>query len=255
MKFAMQSAVVALACAAAFSVQAQIANTTHRAAAGSGALADQVNWLDFTGFSRAAAAAAAGQAFTQTLPDGGVLRFTARVTGASTDVAAVIQGYYSPSYFGTTTALTPDHPNGFYTNVSGNPQLRTAGANATITLSDMTYTAAGGAAQPYRIVAVDAETTGRGESIAFTSSGSAWQAVDNYLPAHFTTVLTLGGTTATVSRNSSGLATVAGVYLLASDNPTSVSAVMTLNDGNPGAEGVAFGVVPLPRAEPVPVGD
>lgn len=56
-----------------------------------------------------------------------------------------------------------------------------------------------------------------------------------------------------LSRNPESRDTVAGIYLLASNNPTSVAAEMTLRASDPGAEGVAFGVVPLPP-QAVPVG-
>lgn len=253
MKGVISRAVVAAALMTTFSAQALVSNTTKLANANSGVVAAQVNWFDFTGFNRTEAISAAGQAFTQTLPDGSVLKFTAKVSGPSTDVAAVVQRYWSASFYGTTTALLPDHANGFYTGVTGNPQVRTAGGNATLTLSDISYTAPGGATLPFQIVAVDAETTGKEESIAFTSSGSAWQTIDSYLPANSSTILALNGSTATVSRNPVSQNTVAGIYLLASNNPTSVAAEMTLRASGPGAEGVAFGVVPLPPQAVVPL--
>ena len=114
MKGVISRAVVAAALMTTFSAQALVSNTTKLANANSGVVAAQVNWFDFTGFNRTEAISAAGQAFTQTLPDGSVLKFTAKVSGPSTDVAAVVQRYWSASFYGTTTALLPDHANGFY---------------------------------------------------------------------------------------------------------------------------------------------
>jgi uncharacterized repeat protein (TIGR01451 family) len=207
------------------------ANTCSAAAAGGLAPSDWRSycWLDFAGFSAATASSSAGQTFSFSLGDGSTL--TLNVKATNNNVAAVA----APSWSGAAVG------NSAYTGIPGSPVLyTTASGNLTLTLRNIQVTPPGGVAATsgWAIVAADAESTNNGESLSFTTNGTAWALMQSVPAASGNTYPTLSGVgTATV--NEAGVAGTVGSYIFGSGNsPTTVSS--TLVSG--GLQGVMFAV-------------
>lgn len=132
-------------------------------------------WLNLANYNDATARSASGQALTFTLPDGSVLSLTARVTGSGASSYAAVA---APSWSGAAIGNTA------FTGIPGRPVLyTTAAGTSTVTLSNITITpAVGGTSVAYAFVVADAESSNGGESLRYTTNGSAWQLLDTVPP-------------------------------------------------------------------------
>ena len=188
-------------------------------------------WLDFSGYSDALAQGA-GQLFTFVLPDTSTLSMTLQVT---TDKASpALNAHAVPSWGGSAIG------NNGFNGIPGRPVLYESQNRSTVTvvLNNITVTppAGGGATNTYAIVAADGESTNNGESLQFTTNGSAWAQVAQ-IPngGAYPTVAGVG--TGTVTET--GVGGTVGSFAFASvSNPTVVSAKMV----GSGLQGVMFAV-------------
>ena len=173
-------------------------------------------WLDFTTYNDTTAHSAGGQAFSFTLPDGGTLAFTLKVSGST------LAGSTSPSWGGAAIGNS-----GFLT-IGGKPLLYQVTTNSvTLTLSSITMTpAAGGASSNWALIAADGESSNDGESLTFQTNGGAWALATQVSPTSGsiypsttgagTQIYTITGTTGTVGANV--VTTTAPTTLVASMN-------------------------------------
>ena len=185
-------------------------------------------WLDFSGYNDTAARSAAGQAMSYTLPDGTVMTFTLKISGAA------IGGAAAPSWSGAAIGNTA------FLGVGGRPILyQTAAGTTTAAISNIVLTPPAGVSQitSYMFVAADGESSNEGESLAFTTNGGNWVALDNAGPISGTTYPTstgLGTQTFTVT----GVPNTVGANIVGSSTPTSLNT--TIVGG--GLQGVMFAV-------------
>lgn len=177
----------------------------------------------------ATAKSAAGQNFSITLNDGSTLNFNLKVTGAPG-----IVGKAAPSWTGAAVGNTA------FLGIPGAPILYTqAGGTNVVTMSGITIIAAPGApaTTAYSVVVADAESTNNGESLSYTTNGSAWTILDQVDPISGSTYPTYTGSgTTTFTEN--GVAGTVGAYIVGTNKPTTVSA--TLVGG--GLQGIMFAV-------------
>jgi hypothetical protein len=185
-------------------------------------------WLDFSGYNDTAARSAAGQALSYTLPDGTLMSFTLRISGAA------IRGASSPSWSGSAVGNTA------FLGIGGQPILyQSAGGTTVATISNITLTPPSGASQitSYMFVAADGESSNGGESLTFQTNGGNWVALDNSGPISgsiFPTTSGLGTQTFTVT----GVGGTVGANIVGSTTPTSLTT--TIVGG--GLQGVMFAV-------------
>ena len=188
-------------------------------------------WLDFTGYSDALAQGA-GQPFTFVLPDTSTLSMTVQVTTNKGNPA--LNAHVVPSWSGSAIG------NNGFNGIPGNPVLYESqnGSTVTVVLNNITVTppAGSGATDTYAIIAADGESTNQGESLQFTTNGSAWAQVAQ-IPngGAYPTVSGVGSDTVTET----GVAGTVGSFAFASfSNPTVVTAKMV----GSGLQGVMFAV-------------
>ena len=190
-------------------------------------------WLDFTGYSDSAARNG-GQPFTFNLSDGSTLKLTLSVSDSTTgtSLAAVSSPSYSGAAFGNSAFL----------GIPNNPVLyqRTNGATTVVTLSNISITPPPGTAggqTTYAIIAADGESTNSGESLSFTTNGTAWKQLAQIANgSYFPTVTGVGTTTVTETGTQGGSA---GSYVFGSfSDPTQISATLV----GSGLQGVDFAV-------------
>ncbi|GAB3614744.1 CshA/CshB family fibrillar adhesin-related protein [Humibacter ginsengisoli] len=228
------SALVIAGLAAADAVNAppaRAATSCGFASPGTGTYASTLCWIDLSGYN--AAQAATGQTLTENIPGGYTVSFTLTVTGSA--VRATNLPTWSGSYLGNS---------GHYTGVPGSPALyQTASGTTTATLTNVVVTDRNGkTVRGYSLVGADAEATGPGESITWTSSNpitsltanSSGNGLGNACGGGFTGV----GTT-TVKCTGGNANSMTGTAILASTAPSSFSQTMV----GGGLEGVAFGVL------------
>ena len=229
------SALVIAGLAAADAVNAppaQAATSCGFASPGTGTYASTLCWIDLSAYSPAQAVT--GQTLTESIPGGYTMSFTLTVTG--TAVKATTLPTWVGSYLGN---------NGHYTGVPGAPALyqTTSGGTTTATLTNVVVSDRNGkTVHGYSLVGADAEATGPGESITWTSSNpitsltatSSGDGLGNACRGGFTGV----GTT-TVTCTGSSANSMTGTAILASTAPSSFSQTMV----GGGLEGVAFGVL------------
>jgi len=209
------------------------ANTCAPAASQGAAPADYQNycWLDFSGYSDAQAQAG-GQPFTFTLPDGSTLRLTLQVS--TNRASPALNAHVVPSWSGSAIGHT-----GFI-GIPGTPVLYESqtGSTVQVVLNNISVTPppGSGATDTYAIVAADGESTNQGESLQFTTSGSAWtQAAQIPFGNNYPAVTGLN--TATVTE--AGVAGNVGAFAFTSfNNPTVVSAKLV----GSGLQGALFAV-------------
>ncbi len=165
-------------------------------------------WLDFSGYNDTAARSGAGQAMSYTLPDGTLMTFTLRISGAA------INGAPAPSWTGAAIGNTA------FLGIGGRPILyQTAAGTTTAAISDIVLTPPAGVSQitSYMFVAADGESSNEGESLTFQTNGGNWIALDNAGPISGslypnssglgTQTFTVGGVGGTVGANIVGSST------------------------------------------------
>src|SRR5450631_642373 len=215
-----------------FSLTAQ-ANTCAPAAIQGAAPSDYQTycWLDFSGYSDAQAQGA-GQLFTFVLPDASTLSMTVQVSTNKGNPA--LNAHAVPSWTGSAIGH-----NGF-NGIPGLPVLYESQSPSTVTvvLNNISVTPppGGGATDTYALVAADGESSNQGESLQFTTNGSAWAQVAQ-IPngGAYPTVSGVGTKTVTET----GVLGTVGSFAFASfNNPTVVTATMV----GGGLQGVMFAV-------------
>lgn len=185
-------------------------------------------WLNFSSYNDASARSAGGQAFSFTLADGASLQFTLNATGGMVAIA-------SPSWSGSAVG------NSAFLGIPGRPVLYTAAAGTvTLTLSNIRVTPPSGLSTnaAYAIVAADGESSNNGESLRFTTDGSAWTTLGQIPPisgATYPTVATSGGG---LTVTETGVAGTVGGYIFGSSTPTTVTARLVAG----GLQGTMFAV-------------
>jgi uncharacterized repeat protein (TIGR01451 family) len=190
-------------------------------------------WLDFATYNDTTARTFAGQNFSYTLSDGATLTFTVKASGsAATSIAA-------PSWTGAAVG------NSAFLSIPGKPILyQTVGGIATpttITISNILITPPAGssAVTAYAFVAADAESTDNNESLSFTTNGSPWTVLDQVDPISGSSYpTTTGAGTSTFTANGGGVTGNTGAWIVGSNSPTTVSAVLT----GSGLQGAMFAV-------------
>lgn len=184
-------------------------------------------WMDFTNYNNTQATSAAGQAFTFSLPNGGSLSFTLKVTTSSLIVKTV------PSWSGAAFGQSA------FTGVPGSPVLyqATNGSTTNVSLTNIVLTVGSGSV-PYAIVAADAESTNNGENLSFTTNGNAWTLLATMPNGTSTLYPSLTGV-GTTTVNEAGVAGTVGAYAFATEgSPTTISSVMV----GSGLQGISFGL-------------
>jgi hypothetical protein len=184
-------------------------------------------WLDLSSYSDTTARTAAGQNFSYTLPDGTVMTFNMKVSGASATSAT------SPSWTGAAVGNTA------FLGIAGRPILyQTAGGTTTAVISGITLTPpTSGTISNFMFVAADGESSNEGESLRFQTNGGVWQELDRSGPISGSTYPTTTGV-GTTSFTENGAAGTVGAYIMGSTSPTQVTA--TLVGG--GLQGTMFAV-------------
>jgi uncharacterized repeat protein (TIGR01451 family) len=185
-------------------------------------------WLDLTGYNDGTARSTAGQNMSYTLPDGTVMTFNMRVTGAG------ISSEAAPSWSGAAVGNTA------FIGIAGQPVMyQTAGGTTTVTIRNILLTPPSGASAitSYMFVGADAESSNEGESVSFQTNGSNWVLLDQAGPTSGSTYPTVSGVnSATVT--TSGVAGTVGAHIFGSATPTTVTT--TLVGG--GLQGAMFAV-------------
>lgn len=184
-------------------------------------------WLDFSGYVDSTARSAAGQNFTYNLPDGTVMTFNLKASGATFASAT------SPAWTGAAVGNTA------FTGIGGRPIIyQTASGTTTVTISAISLIPpVSGAVSNFMFVAADAESSNNGESLSFNTNGGGWQMLDQAGPISGALYPTYSGIgTATFTEN--GVAGTVGAYVVGSTSPTRV--VGTLVGG--GLQGMMFAV-------------
>jgi uncharacterized repeat protein (TIGR01451 family) len=209
------------------------ANTCAPATIRGTAPADYQNycWLDFSGYSDAQAQAG-GQAFTFSLPDGSTLSLTLQVSTNKGNPA--LNAHAVPSWSGSAFGHSA------FSGIAGNPVLyeSQSGSTVQVALNNITVTppAGSGASVSYAIIAADGESSNQGESLQFTTNGSAWAQVAQ-IPngPNYPSVAGVGTQTVTET----GVAGTVGSFAFASfSNPTAVGATLV----GTGLQGALFAV-------------
>ncbi len=185
-------------------------------------------WLDLTSYNDTTARSGSGQNFSYTLPDGTVMTFNLKVSGATATSAA------SPSWSGAAVGNTA------FLGIAGRPVFyQTAAGTTTVTITGITLTPPSGATTitSYMFAAADAESSNQGESLQFQTNGGAWVQLDQVGPTSGSTYPTVSGLgTSTVT--TTGVAGTVGAYIFGSTTPTTL--VTTLVGG--GLQGTMFAV-------------
>lgn len=138
-------------------------------------------WLDLGSYSDTTARTASGQNFSYTLPDGTVMSFNMKVSGAAVTSAP------SPSWTGAAVGNTA------FLGIAGRPILyQTAGGTTTVTISGIALTPpTSGTISNFMFVAADGESSNEGESLRFQTNGGGWQELDRAGPISGSTYPTI----------------------------------------------------------------
>lgn len=185
-------------------------------------------WLDLTSYNDAAARSGAGQNLSYTLPDGTVMTFNLKVSGAAVNAAT------SPSWTGAAVGNTA------FTGIAGRPILYQTAAGTTVaTISNVVMTPPSGASAitSYMFVAADAESSNDGETLRFQTNGGAWTVLDQSGPISGTTYPTVTGVN-TTNVLTTGVAGTVGAYIFGSTTPTTITTTMV----GGGLQGAMFAV-------------
>jgi uncharacterized repeat protein (TIGR01451 family) len=193
-------------------------------------------WLEFSGYSDAAALTAGGQPFTFNLPDGSSMSMTVNTTKIVGAGDPAIKTVTVPSWSGAAFGNTA------FIGIPGQTVLY-AGVNASIvrvTLSNISVTppAGGTGLAKYALILADGESSNGGEALSFTTNGGAWvqlAQIQNGTSALYPVVTGVGTQTVTET----GVAGTVGSFVFGSfNNPTQVSADVTSG----GLQGFIVGV-------------
>jgi len=185
-------------------------------------------WLDLTSYNNTAARSAAGQNLSYTLPDGTVMTFNLKVSGAAVNAAA------SPSWTGAAVGNTA------FTGIAGRPILYQTAAGTTVaTISNVVMTPPSGASAitSYMFVAADAESSNDGETLRFQTNGGAWTVLDQSGPISGATYPTVTGIN-TNNVLTTGVPGTVGAYIFGSTTPTTITTTMV----GGGLQGAMFAV-------------
>jgi hypothetical protein len=185
-------------------------------------------WLDFSGYNDTSARSAGGQAMSYSLPDGTVMTFTLKISGAA------IGGAATPSWTGAAIGNTA------FLGIGGKPVLyQSAAGTTTASITNIVLTPPAGVSQitSYMFVAADGESSNDGESLAFTTNGGNWVALDTAGPISGSLYPTTTGL-GTQTFNVTGIAGTVGANIVGSSTPTSLNT--TIVGG--GLQGVMFAV-------------
>lgn len=191
-------------------------------------------WLDLSTYSDATARSAAGQNFSYSLTDGSTLSFNLKVSQTGATTTPYLKAVAAPSYSGAAVGNTA------FLGIPGQPVMYTAN-NATVVtavFSNIAIAPPSGvaAASSYAFVAADAESSNQSEALSFTTNGGAWTIVDQVPPISGNLYPTISSTGTTFGVT--GVAGTVGGYIIASNSPTTVTAVLTAG----GLQGVMFAV-------------
>lgn len=219
-------ALIASLCAAS---PAMAANCYYATSQGSTGPADWQTycWLDLGGYNDTSARSTNGQAFSYTLPDGTVMSFRLKVSGAAATSAA------APSWTGAAVGNTA------FLGIAGRPILyQTAAGTTTVTISNIALTPpASGTIGNFMFVAADGESSNENESLRFQTNGGGWQELDRAGPISGSTYPSVAGV-GTSSFTESGAAGTVGAYIMGSTSPTQVTTTMV----GGGLQGAMFAV-------------
>lgn len=184
-------------------------------------------WLDLSSYNDATARTASGQNFSFTLPDGTVMSFTMRVSGAAAASAT------APSWTGAAVGNTA------FLGIAGRPIFyQTAAGTTTVQISGITLTPpSSGTVSAYMFVGADGKSSNGGESLSFQTNGGAWQLLDTAGPISGSTYPTASGA-GTSTFSVAGANGNVGAYIVGSVSPTQVTT--TLVGG--GLQGTMFAV-------------
>jgi len=184
-------------------------------------------WLDLGAYSDATARTASGQNFSYTLPDGTVMSFNMKVSGAAATSAT------SPSWTGAAVGNTA------FLGIAGRPILyQTAAGTTTVTITGITLTPpTSGTISSFMFVAADGESSNEGETLRFQTNGGGWQELDRAGPISGSTYPATSGV-GTASFTETGAPGTVGAYIMGSTSPTQVTT--TLVGG--GLQGTMFAV-------------
>lgn len=224
-------ALVVMLCALAWSPAARAQDCAQAATQGTAPASWQTYcWLNMANYNDTTARSASGQNMSFTLPDGSVLRFNARATGANPSYNAVI----APSWGGAAVGTSA------FIGIPGRPVLYTASnSTSTIAITNITITPpAGGGVTVYSFVVADAESSNSNEALRVSTNGGAWQLLDSVPPISGSTFPTISGV-GTSNVTIGGVPGTVGGYILGSNSPTSVT-VETQTSG--GLQGVMFAI-------------
>ncbi|WP_156416911.1 CshA/CshB family fibrillar adhesin-related protein [Sphingopyxis sp. H050] len=184
-------------------------------------------WLDLSTYNDTTARTAAGQNFSFTLPDGTVMTFNMRVSGAAATSAA------SPSWTGAAVGNTA------FLGIAGRPILyQTAAGTTTVQITGITLTPpTSGTVSAYMFVGADGESSNGGESLSFQTNGGNWQLLDTAGPISGSTYPTASGA-GTNTFSVTGASGNVGAYIVGSVSPTSVTTTLV----GSGLQGTMFAV-------------
>lgn len=211
-------------------VPAQAQNCNYATAQGSTGPANWQTycWLDLSSYNDTTARSATGQNMTYTLPDGTVMTFNLRVSGAAAAPA------FSPSWSGAAVGNTA------FTGIGGRPVFyQSAAGTTTIAITGIQLTPPSGASTitSYMFVAADGESSNDGESLRFQTNGGAWTLLDQSGPVTGSTYPTVTGVNTTDVRVT-GVAGTVGAHVFGSSTPTQLTTTMV----GGGLQGVMFAV-------------
>ena len=184
-------------------------------------------WLDLSTYSDATARTAGGQNFSFTLPDGTVMSFTMRVSGAAATSAT------APSWTGAAVGNTA------FLGIAGRPILyQTAAGTTTVQISGITLAPpSSGTVSAYMFVGADGESSNGGESLSFQTNGGNWQLLDTAGPISGSTYPTASGA-GTNTFSVTGANGNVGAYIVGSVSPTQVTTTLV----GSGLQGTMFAV-------------
>ncbi len=212
------------------SAPARAANCNYATAQGSTGPANWQTycWLDLASYNDITARSGSGQNMSYTLPDGTVMTFNLKVSGAAATSAT------SPSWSGAAVGNTA------FLGIAGRPVFyQTAAGTTTVTITGITLTPPSGATTitSYMFAAADAESSNQGESLQFQTNGGSWIQLDQVGPTAGSTYPTVSGI-GTNTVTTTGVAGTVGAYIFGSTTPTTL--ITTLVGG--GLQGTMFAV-------------